>query len=195
MYRLAVSYVVIFTLFSFRLVEEPETVLLIEMERTGMVVGIHHKETAASLVVLISEPVFENFQNLSSNKSAAALKMFVNTKASDEYSRITAPAFRVADASVESVGGGAPKVGGFDAVVGEGEKTHDAVRNRFGYPAVSLSQQFLLIEKRVILEEIVESLLHFALAARKRSASTHHLLCKRGHRTFFCKNKCWFFHD
>ena len=119
---------VILTLLIFRLMKELESVLLIEMECSGMIMCIYHKKTASGLVVLVGKPVFENIENLSANISATSLEMLINTKTPYKYSRIATSTLGIADTTIKSVGCGATKMRCLYTVVGDGEEPNNSMR-------------------------------------------------------------------
>ena len=79
------GYMIIFPLFLLGLVKETETVLLIKMKCTRVIVCINPKESTSSLIVLVSKPVLQDVKNLSSYESALSLEILILTSSLKKY--------------------------------------------------------------------------------------------------------------
>ena len=159
--------------------EKTETVMLVETERTRIVVGIYYKKAAASLVVFVTEPIFDKLHQLSAYVQPLKLLVYPNTP----YQRgwIATPPLRIVDRAVQAVSCGIVKMQCLDTVISQCEECHNAVRFLLSNPAIGLTHQFLSIAVGIIVKEIVK----VGITTGKRQAMLPYLRCIGEHDTLF----------
>ena len=90
--------------------------MFVETQCARVVISINHQETASGLVILMTEPVFDELYQLTTN--IHSLKLLIHTNPSDKYRWVTTPTLQIINRAVQSVSYRLIQMQCLDAIIG-----------------------------------------------------------------------------